>query len=78
MYIWKHILKYLCNVHYRHIAMYICNHIINVHWLTLQMYTKCTLEYKYDVLCKVHIQGTFEVVCKVHLTCKKMWITNDI
>jgi hypothetical protein len=38
------------------------------------------LEYKYVMyfVKYIYIQGTFEVVCKVHLTCKKMWITNDI
>jgi hypothetical protein len=60
MYIWKHILKYLCNVHYRHIAMYITNHIINVHGMTLQMYTKCTLEYKY-------VMYFVQYIYKVHL-----------
>jgi hypothetical protein len=40
--------------------MYISYHIINVHWMTLQMYTKCTFEYKY-------VMYFVQYIYKVHL-----------
>ena len=60
--------------------MYITNHIINVHGMTLQMYTKCTLEYKYAMyfvkyIYKIHLEWFVKYIkhakkCELQMTYK--------